>query len=447
MVVKRNAIDLPLDIILDSIADGVFTIDNDKNITSFNKAAEKITGVKKEHARDQKCFDIFQANICQTSCALEKTLKTGKEIIDLSINILNKEGKTVPISISTAVLKDKNGKVMGGVETFRDLSSLEELKKEISKQYTFEDIISKNHHIQKIFDVLPDIAESESTVLIQGASGSGKELFARAIHNLSPRKGRPYVVVNCGALPDTLLESELFGYVKGAFTDAKKDKPGRFALAEGGTLFLDEIAELSTALQVKLLRVLQQKEYEPLGATQPLKAHVRIIAATNKVLSQLLARGLFREDLYYRLNVVKIDLPSLSTRREDIPLLIEHFINQFNLKKGKKISGISTEVMEMIMKHEFPGNVRELENLIEHAFVLCHGSQIGVEHLPVDFVKKLGGEKVTTLQVNILKDAEAKVIIETLKKWGGNRTKTAQELGIDKSTLWRKMKTLNIENL
>jgi len=447
MVVKRNAIDLPLDVILDSIADGVFTIDNDKNITSFNKAAEKITGVKKEHARDQKCFDIFQANICQTSCALEKTLKTGKEIIDLSINILNKEGKTVPISISTAVLKDKNGKVMGGVETFRDLSSLEELKKEISKQYTFEDIISKNHHIQKIFDVLPDIAESESTVLIQGASGSGKELFARAIHNLSPRKGRPYVVVNCGALPDTLLESELFGYVKGAFTDAKKDKPGRFALAEGGTLFLDEIAELSTALQVKLLRVLQQKEYEPLGATQPLKAHVRIIAATNKDLSQLLARGLFREDLYYRLNVVKIDLPSLSTRREDIPLLIEHFINQFNLKKGKKISGISTEVMEMIMKHEFPGNVRELENLIEHAFVLCHGSQIGVEHLPVDFVKKLGGEKVTTPQVNILKDAEAKVIIETLKKWGGNRAKAAQELGIDKSTLWRKMKTLNIENL
>ena len=447
MVVKRNAIDLPLDVILDSIADGVFTIDNDKNITSFNKAAEKITGVKKEHARDQKCFDIFQANICQTSCALEKTLKTGKETIDLSINILNKEGKTVPISISTAVLKDKNGKVMGGVETFRDLSSLEELKKEISKQYTFEDIISKNHHIQKIFDVLPDIAESESTVLIQGASGSGKELFARAIHNLSPRKGRPYVVVNCGALPDTLLESELFGYVKGAFTDAKKDKPGRFALAEGGTLFLDEIAELSTALQVKLLRVLQQKEYEPLGATQPLKAHVRIIAATNKDLSQLLARGLFREDLYYRLNVVKIDLPSLSTRREDIPLLIEHFINQFNLKKGKKISGISTEVMEMIMKHEFPGNVRELENLIEHAFVLCHGSQIGVEHLPVDFVKKLGGEKVTTPQVNILKDAEAKVIIETLKKWGGNRAKAAQELGIDKSTLWRKMKTLNIENL
>jgi len=332
MVVKRNAIDLPLDVILDSIADGVFTIDNDKNITSFNKAAEKITGVKKEHARDQKCFDIFQANICQTSCALEKTLKTGKEIIDLSINILNKEGKTVPISISTAVLKDKNGKVMGGVETFRDLSSLEELKKEISKQYTFEDIISKNHHIQKIFDVLPDIAESESTVLIQGASGSGKELFARAIHNLSPRKGRPYVVVNCGALPDTLLESELFGYVKGAFTDAKKDKPGRFALAEGGTLFLDEIAELSTALQVKLLRVLQQKEYEPLGATQPLKAHVRIIAATNKDLSQLLARGLFREDLYYRLNVVKIDLPSLSTRREDIPLLIEHFINQLEFR-------------------------------------------------------------------------------------------------------------------
>jgi len=446
MGAKRNAIDLPLDVILDSIADGVFTIDNDKNITSFNKAAEKITGVKKEHARDQKCFDIFQANICQTSCALEKTLKTGKEIIDLSINILNKEGKTVPISISTAVLKDKNGKVIGGVETFRDLSSLEELKKELSRHYTFEDIISKNHEIQKIFDVLPDIAESESTVLIQGPSGSGKELFARAIHNLSPRKTGPYVVVNCGALPDTLLESELFGYVQGAFTDAKRDKPGRFALAEGGTLFLDEVAELSTALQVKLLRVLQQKEYEPLGATQPLKAHVRIIAATNKDLAQQLARGLFREDLYYRLNVVKIELPPLSKHREDIPLLIDHFIAQFNLKKGKKITAVSPKVMEMMMRYDFPGNIRELENLIEHAFVLCHGAQVEVEHLPVDFVKRLGGEKVTTPQVNILKDAEAKVIVEALRKHGGNRANVAAELGIDKSTLWRKMKKFKIEN-
>ncbi|MCK5011746.1 MAG: sigma 54-interacting transcriptional regulator, partial [Deltaproteobacteria bacterium] len=396
----------------------------------------------------QKCFDVLHANICQTACVLEKTLKTGKEIIDLPIIVINSEGKTIPVSISTAVLKDKKGEIIGGVETFRDLSSIEELKKEISKRYTFEDIISKNHEIQKIFDVLPDIAESDSTVLIQGASGSGKELFARAIHNLSHRKEKPYIIVNCGALPDTLLESELFGYVKGAFTDAKEDKPGRFALAEKGTLFLDEIAELSTALQVKLLRVLQQKEYEPLGATFPIKANVRIIAATNQELQQLLARGTFREDLYYRLNVVKIELPPLSERREDIPLLVDHFINQFNLKKGKKIIGMPHHVLNVLMKYEFPGNVRELENIIEHAFVLCHSSQIEIEHLPKEFIEKFAEDKTSKKKsAGRIKEAENNLIIDALKKHAGNRSKAAEELGIDKSTLWRKIKKYNIKDI
>lgn len=448
MTTSKRTLDQSMDVILDSIADGVFTIDNDKNVTSFNKAAEKITGISREHAIGQKCFDVFHANICETSCILEKTLKTGKEFIDLPVNILNSKGKTIPISISTAVLKDKKGKIMGGVETFRDLSALQELRKEISKRYTFEDIISKDHEIQKIFDVLPDIAESDSTVLIQGPSGSGKELFARAIHNLSHRKNGPYIIVNCGALPDTLLESELFGYVKGAFTDAKKDKPGRFALAEGGTLFLDEVAELSTALQVRLLRVLQQKEYEPLGAIRSIKANVRIIAATNKDLLKLLARGTFREDLYYRLNVVKIELPLLSQRREDIPLLVDHFINQFSLKKGKKITGITDHVLSMLMEYEFPGDVRELENLIEHAFVLCHSSQIEIEHLPKEFAKRFQeSEKSTSKSTDRLKEAEANVIVNVLKKHGGNRSKAAEELGIDKSTLWRKIKKFNIKEI
>jgi len=435
-----------MDVILNSIADGVFTIDGDKNITSFNKAAEKITGISKEHALGQKCFDIFRASICQTACALEKTIKTGKEIIDRSINILNSKGAMLPVSVSTSVLRDQKGEIVGGVETFRDLSSLEELRKEISKHYTFKDIISKNHEMQKLFDVLPDIAESDSTVLIQGPSGSGKELFARAIHNLSHRKNKNYVIVNCGALPATLLESELFGYVKGAFTDARKDKPGRFALAEGGTLFLDEIAELSTALQVKLLRVLQQKEYEPLGATRSSKANVRIIAATNKDLSQLLARGTFREDLYYRLNVVKIDLPPLNRHREDIPLLVDHFIHQFNLKKGKNIGGITEQALGLLMKHEFPGNVRELENMIEHAFVLCHGPQIKAEHLPKELTSKLKPESnYISPSGNRFRDAETQVIREVLKKHDGNRSKAAAELGINKSTLWRKIKKFTIE--
>jgi len=445
MTQRKKIMDPPMDVILDSIADGVFTIDRDKNITSFNKAAEKITGISKEHALGQKCFDVFRASICQTACALEKTIKTGKEIIDRSINILNSKGEMLPVSVSTSVLRDQKGEIIGGVETSRDLSSIEELRKEISKHYTFKDIISKNHEMQKLFDVLPDIAESDSTVLIQGPSGSGKELFARAIHNLSHRKNKNYVIVNCGALPATLLESELFGYVKGAFTDAHKDKPGRFALAEGGTLFLDEIAELSTALQVKLLRVLQQKEYEPLGATRSSKANVRIIAATNKDLSQLLARGTFREDLYYRLNVVKIDLPPLNRHREDIPLLVDHFIHQFNLKKMKNIGGITEQAMGLLMEYDFPGNVRELENIIEHAFVLCHGPQIKVEHLPREFTRKLrSGNNPVPPSDNRFREAETQVIGEVLKKHGGNRAKTAAELGINKSTLWRKMKKHNI---
>jgi transcriptional regulator with PAS, ATPase and Fis domain len=299
--------------------------------------------------------------------------------------------------------------------------------------------------MQKLFDVLPDIAESDSTVLIQGPSGSGKELFARAIHNLSHRENKNYVIVNCGALPGTLLESELFGYVKGAFTDARKDKPGRFALAEGGTLFLDEIAELSTALQVKLLRALQQKEYEPLGATRSSKANVRIIAATNKDLSQLLALGTFREDLYYRLNVVKIELPPLNRHREDIPLLVDHFIHQFNLKKGKNIEGITDQALGHLMEYEFPGNVRELENMIEHAFVLCHGTQIKLEHLPKELTRKLKPENnPISRSGNRFHEAEIQIIKEVLKKNRGNRTKSAVELGIDKSTLWRKMKKFNL---
>ena len=323
------------DTILDSIADGVFTVDRDSNITFFSRAAEKIIGISQDQAVGQKCFDVFRANICQTACALRKTIETGRELINLHINILNSEGRTVPVSVSTSVLRDEKGDIVGGVETFRDLSTIETLRKEIRSQYSFGDIISKNHEVRGILDILPDIAASGSTVLIEGPSGSGKELFARAIHDLSGRKG-DYVALNCGALPDTLLESELFGYAKGAFTEAKKDKPGRFKLAEGGTILLDEIGDISTALQLKLLRVLQEKEYEPLGAVATIKADVRIIAATNKILSKLVARGSFREDLFYRLNVVRLSLPPLSRRREDIPYLLEHFIGRFNAIKGKR---------------------------------------------------------------------------------------------------------------
>jgi len=434
-------------ILLDNIADGVFTVDRNFRITYFNRAAERITGIPRQQAVGQHCFDVFHANICQTACALRGTLESGKEIIDLPINIVNHKGEPIPVSISTAILRDQQENIVGGVETFRDLSAIEELRKELSKQYSFEDIISKNYQIQKLFAILPDIAESDSTVLVQGPSGSGKELFARAVHNLSHRRDKPFVVVSCGALPDTLLESELFGYVKGAFTDAKRDKPGRFALADGGSIFLDEVGELSPSMQVKLLRVLQEREYEPLGATSTVKVDVRIVAATNKDLAELKERGLFREDLYYRLNVIKIELPPLSQRREDIPLLIEHFVRVFNLKMHKKIAGVSDKVLRFLMRYDFPGNIRELQNIIEHAFVLCKESIIELEHLPKEVLeKKEQLLKESPAPYKGLQEAEAQLIKETLKRYNGHRGRTAQALGIAKSTLWRKMRRYNIED-
>lgn len=443
---KRTTNESQLSTILESIADGVFTIDRDWRVTSFNRAAERITGLSREKAIGQKCFDVFHASICQTACALKRTLETREEIIDLPVDILNSRGETLPISISTAVLRDRKGKIIGGVETFRDLSAIEMLRRELSRQYTFGDIVSKNDDIQKILSLLPSIAESNSTVLIQGPSGSGKELLARAIHSLSPRKKGPYVIVSCGALPDTLLESELFGYVKGAFTDAKKDKPGRFALAEKGTLFLDEIGDISPALQVKLLRFLQEKEYEPLGAIKPLKADVRVVAATNKNLSRLVTEGLFREDLYYRLNVVKIELPALAGRREDIPLLVDHFLKRFNLRMNKRITSVSPEVIDLFMRYSFPGNIRELENAIEHAFVLCQAGQIKLEHLPKEMVEKAKEAAMPAPVPNDpLKIAEARTILGVLEKHRGNRKEAAEELGISVVTLWRKIKKLGLK--
>jgi PAS domain S-box-containing protein len=430
-----------LSAILESIADGVFTIDRDWRITSFNRAAERITGVPRRRAMGQKCFDVFHANICQTVCTLKKTLETGREIIDSPVDIINSRGETLPISISTAVLRDEKGRIIGGAETFRDLSAIEALRRELSGKYSSGDIVSKNEKMQRILSLLPAVAESSSTVLIQGPSGSGKELLARAIHSASSRAKGPYVVVSCGALPDTLLESELFGYVRGAFTDAKKDKPGRFARAEKGTLFLDEIGDISPAVQVKLLRFLQEREYEPLGAVKPQKADVRIVAATNRNLARLVEEGRFREDLYYRLNVVKLELPPLAERREDVPLLVEHFLKRFNVRMNKRIASVSQEVMQLFMRYDFPGNIRELENAMEHAFVLCSGTRIQEEHLPQELLSRA---RAAPLQLSagrdVLKAAERQTLLTMLEKHGGNRKKAAAELGISPVTLWRKLK-------
>lgn len=434
-----------LRVILDSITEGVFTVDRHWRITSFNRAAERITGIPRAEAIGKKCHDVFHASICETECALRRTLDLGEPVVDKLIDIVDAHGQRVPVRISTAVLRDEKGEVVGGVETFRDVSAIEELRKLVARSYTFEDIVSRNHRIQEIFNILPDIADSDSTVLTEGPSGSGKELFARAIHNLSPRREKPLVAVNCAALPDTLLESELFGYVAGAFTGAERDKPGRIALAEGGTLFLDEVADMSPALQARLLRVLQEREYEPLGGTRPLKADVRVIAATNKKLSDLVAQGVFREDLFFRLNVLKIELPPLVERREDIPLLVAHFLERLSRRTGRPAPGLSDDALELLMRYHFPGNVRELENLVEHAFVLARGGEIRPEHFPREFLDALRqAGPLAPPPERALEENEVRLIREALERHHGNRARAAAWLGIHRTTLWRKMRRYGI---
>ncbi len=424
-------------IILESIEEGVFTVNLDWRIMSFNRAAERITGVSKQNAMGKPCAEVFRTNACGDDCALRKTLVTGRPLTNLPIYITRADGKRIPISANTAVLKTSTGKVMGGVEIFRDLTVLNELQKAYLKRHSFEDIVSKNARMRRYFSILPQIAESDSTVLIDGATGTGKELFARAIHNNSLKKDGPFVAVNCGAMPDTLIESELFGYKAGAFTDAKTDKAGRFDLAQNGTIFMDEIGDISPALQVRLLRVLQEKTYEPLGATKTMKTNARIIVATHRNLEQLVKENRFREDLFYRINVIKISLPPLAERKEDIPILVDHFVEHFNCITGKHIIGLTPEALGAFMMHDWPGNVREIENAIEHAFVLCREDLIGREHLPDRFQPESSAILAPTEMT--LDDIERTAILQALKRNHGKRMATARELNIDKNTLRRKM--------
>jgi PAS domain S-box-containing protein len=432
------------DPILDSINEGVFTVDLDWHITSFNRAAEKITGIRREDAIGRRCSEVFRANICQDACVMKGVLRARRPAVNAPVFVVDAKGERIPIKVSAAVLRDTDGRVMGGVETFQDLRQVEELRKKLQDKHTFADIVGKSRAITQLFDILPHIADSDVTVLIQGASGTGKELVARAIHDLSPRRKKRFVAVNCGALPDALLESELFGYQAGAFTDARKDKPGRFALAEGGTLFLDEIGDISPAMQVRLLRVLQEKTYEPLGSVASMRADVRIIAATNKDLGELVGAGKFREDLYYRIHVVQLDVPPLKERREDIPLLVDHFIATYNRMHDQQITGLSKEALSLLVQHEFPGNVRELQNVLEHAFVLCRGGAIEPRHLPPEVTQGSVREAADPRRKTNLRTAEKAMIREALAKHGGSRALAAGELGIDPSTLYRKIQRFGI---
>jgi len=431
--------------ILESISDGVFTVDHDWRVTSFNRAAEQITGIARKEAIGKHCWEVFRSNMCEEDCALQRTMKQGKSFVDTSTSILNNEGNRTPVVVCTSLLKDEQGRILGGVETFRDMSVVEELRKQLGERYQAGDMVSRSPSMRNIFTLLPLVAKSDSTVLIQGETGTGKELMARAIHQLSRRREKPFIAINCGALPDTLLESELFGYKAGAFTDATKNKPGHFAVAEGGTILLDEISDVSPAFQVRLLRVLQDRTFQPLGATKTVKADVRVIAATNKRLEDLVKLGRFRQDLFYRVNVVKVELPPLRERKEDIPILVKHFIFRLNRLQGKAVTGISPKALALLMAHDYPGNIRELENIIEHAFVLCPKGEIDINALPhtlVDLVPRAAAHRTMGAAK---KTFEAQIILDALKRSNYNRIAAARDLGLHKSTLFRKIKSLEIE--
>ncbi len=433
------------DTILESISDGVFTVDTEWHITSFNRAAEKITGVSRKEAIGRRCADVFRSSMCGPACALQRTLKSGRPIIGKSGYIVVADGTRVPVSVSTAVLRDARGNVTGGAETFRDLSEVEALREELAGRSRVGDLSSRSPLMQRLFEALPAIAASPSTVLILGETGTGKELLARTIHALSVAARGPFVAVNCGALPDTLLESELFGHKAGAFTGAMRDRQGRFALARGGTLFLDEIGEVSPALQVRLLRVLQERTYEPVGASRSEKTDARIIVATNRDLAARVREGFFREDLYYRVNVVRVELPPLRRRKEDIPLLAQELIVRFNRIQHRAVKGVSGEALSLLMAHDWPGNVRELANVIERAFVACGDRTIGIADLPEELTGRAGNPApaLDVRSAHAVLDAQA--IRAALERHAFNRLEAAKELGIHKTTLFRRIRKLGIE--
>ena len=446
-IFKDISFEVQMQTILENIGDGVFSVDNHFHIICYNPAMERITGYSSAEALGRPCHEIFKSEFCHENCPVAQAIAENKKIFNRHTYFVHKSGRKVPVSITVAPLRDSEGRLIGAVETVRDLSEILSLRKELNKDYRLGDIISKSPKVQEILKILPDIAESNSTVLITGESGTGKEVFARAIHDLSPRRNGPFIAVNCAAIPDTLIESELFGYKAGAFTDAKKDKPGRFALAKGGTLFLDEIGEIPLSLQVKLLRVLETKEYEPLGATKPEKADVRIIAATNQDLEELVKKGQFRQDLFFRLNVARIHLPPLRERKEDIPLLVEHFIQKFRASKGRNIIGITEEALKILMDYDFPGNVRELENIIEYCFIVCKEGLIYPEHLPEHLYKPKQEEAVTISfeRPMTLEEIEKIAILQALKRNKWRKLATCRELGISKDTLRRKLRKYGLE--
>lgn len=427
--------------ILNSLAEGVITVDKNFKINFFNRAAELITGYKNEEVIGQFCKYVFKCELCQSQCPIGLVLESGNDIYEYNSSIEIKQGTRKPIRLNAAILKNSSNEPVGGVISFRDLSELMKLRKEIASPSSFYGIIGHSKSMQEIFGLIQEIAESDATVLIQGESGTGKELVANAIQATSLRKTKQFLKVNCSVFPQNLLASELFGHVKGAYTDAFKDRPGRFELADGGSLFLDEVAEMPLQTQIQLLRVLQQGTFERVGESVTRTTNVRVISATNINIKKALEEGKLREDLYYRLNVIPIHVPALRDRREDIPYLVKHFIDDYSKIYKKEIKDIDDDALEVFMNYSWPGNVRELENAIEYLIVRSKdGKNISINNLPSSFKtnENINDESL----IYLAKNDNTTQLIRLLEKHRWNKTKVAKELGVGRTTLWRMLKNL-----
>jgi PAS domain S-box-containing protein len=425
--------------ILNSLAEGVLTVDKNFRINFFNRAAELITGFNKDEVIGQFCKYVFKCELCQTQCPIGLVLESGNDIYDYNSSIEIKTGTRKPIRLNAAILKNSDSEPVGGVISFRDLSELMKLRGDVISPSNYFGIIGHSKSMQEIFSLIQEIAESDATVLIQGESGTGKELVANAIQATSLRKGKQFLKVNCSVFPQNLLASELFGHVKGAFTDAFKDRPGRFELANGGTLFLDEVAEMPLQTQIQLLRILQEGTFERVGESVTRKTDVRVISATNINIKKALETGKLREDLFYRLNVIPIYVPALRERREDIPYLIKHFIEDYSKIYKKEINDIDDDALEVFMNYSWPGNVRELENAIEYLIVRSKDNKnIALNNLPSSF-KNSAALQQTDTAIEIKNDNTSQ-LVKLLEKHHWNKSKVAEELGIGRTTLWRMLK-------
>ncbi|MDY6951912.1 MAG: sigma 54-interacting transcriptional regulator [Thermodesulfobacteriota bacterium] len=430
-----------LEAIFKSVQDAIITVDTDMRVIEANEATGTICGVA---SRDLVGLRLGDARShCQRSCydALEETLQTKRPVKQVSIECKHQQRPRQVVALTCSPLLNRNNDFMGAVLVIRDMTRLASLERELRERHKFQNIIGKSKEMQQVYGLLEDLADSETTVLITGESGTGKELVAEALHYGGVRSTKPLVKVNCSALAENLLESELFGHVKGAFTGAVRDKIGRFQLANGGTLLLDEIGDLSPRIQLKLLRVLQEKTFERVGASASVKVDVRVIAATNQDLKEKVRLGEFRQDLYYRLKVIEVTLPPLRERREDIPLLVDHFCGLFNKRDNKKIVGISDDVRRVLLRYPWPGNVRELEHAIEHAFILCRGSTIRADHLPSE-TRDYAKDKSPTGSKKPSRGP--KEIVKALEKTDWNKAKAARLLGISRQTMYRKIQQYRI---